>query len=263
MTPTLVLAEIESPVQQSGDAIRTEIQTNVRNAVREATRAARDAARDAAQARVDAQAAAQGGPGLLAGTPAPVVSQEVLQMLQAQITAEKANIDRLTTQLTPGISNAAERAIRYQLADSREHLKSLQGQLERAMGIPAEAQTISLGPGGFNNNDIPPQVIPIISIVMSTLAAMVILGPLARAMARRMDRRNVAPAGGPDMGPRLERIEQGIEAIAIEVERVSEGQRFTTRLMSEMRALPAANPMNEFHGVQQRMGEGVERKAGG
>ena len=262
MRPTLVHAGIESPVQQSGDAIRTEIQTNVRNAVREATRAARDAARDAARAQVDAQAAAQGGPGLLAGTPAPVVSQEVLQMLQAQITAEKANIDRLTTQLTPGISNAAERAIRYQLADSREHLKSLQGQLERAMGIP-EAQTIAFGPGGFNNNDIPPQVIPIVSIVMSTLAAMVILGPLARAIAPRMDRRNVVPAGGPDMGPRLERIEQGIEAIAIEVERVSEGQRFTTRLMSELRALPAANPMNEFHGVQQRMGEGVERKAGG
>ncbi len=32
---------------------------------------------------------------------------------------------------------------------------------------------------------------------------------------------------------RLERIEQAVEAIAIEVERVSEGQRFTTRLLTE------------------------------
>jgi hypothetical protein len=262
MTRTLVHEGLESPMQQSNDALRSEIQTSVREAVRGATQAARDAAREAARAQ--AQAEAQGGGGLLTETPAPpVASKEVLEMLQAQITAEKANIDRLTTQLTPGISNAAERAIRYQLADSREHLKSLQGQLERAMGVPDRVERFTMQPGGFNNNDIPPQVIPIVSIVMSTLAAMVILGPLARAMARRMDRRNVAPAGGPDLSPRLERIEQGIEAIAIEVERVSEGQRFTTRLMSEMRALPAANPMNEFQGVQQRMGEGVERKAGG
>jgi hypothetical protein len=32
---------------------------------------------------------------------------------------------------------------------------------------------------------------------------------------------------------RIGRIEQGIEAIAVEVERVSEGQRFTTKLLSE------------------------------
>ncbi|HEX2724109.1 MAG TPA: hypothetical protein VHM24_14420, partial [Gemmatimonadaceae bacterium] len=32
---------------------------------------------------------------------------------------------------------------------------------------------------------------------------------------------------------RLERLEQGMEAIAIEIERVSEGQRFVTRLLSE------------------------------
>lgn len=32
---------------------------------------------------------------------------------------------------------------------------------------------------------------------------------------------------------RMERIEQAIDAVAVEVERVSEGQRFTTRLLSE------------------------------
>lgn len=37
---------------------------------------------------------------------------------------------------------------------------------------------------------------------------------------------------------RLERLEQGMDAIAIEIERVSEGQRFVTRLLSE------ANPLN-------------------
>ncbi|MDB4881398.1 MAG: hypothetical protein JWL95_164 [Gemmatimonadetes bacterium] len=32
---------------------------------------------------------------------------------------------------------------------------------------------------------------------------------------------------------RLARLEQAVEAIAIEVERISEGQRFTTKLLSE------------------------------
>ena len=37
---------------------------------------------------------------------------------------------------------------------------------------------------------------------------------------------------------RLERLEQGMDAIAIEIERVSEGQRFVTKLLSE------ASPLN-------------------
>ena len=38
---------------------------------------------------------------------------------------------------------------------------------------------------------------------------------------------------------RLERIEQAVDAIAIEIERISEGQRFTTRLLNEReKALP-------------------------
>jgi hypothetical protein len=37
----------------------------------------------------------------------------------------------------------------------------------------------------------------------------------------------------PEVTTRLERIEQAVDAIAIEVERISEGQRFTTKLLTE------------------------------
>jgi hypothetical protein len=37
---------------------------------------------------------------------------------------------------------------------------------------------------------------------------------------------------------RLARIEQAVDAIALEVERISEGQRFTTRLLSEQSNSP-------------------------
>lgn len=53
---------------------------------------------------------------------------------------------------------------------------------------------------------------------------------------RRRWKRNVtAPAAqlGGEAAQRLERLENGMEAIAIEIERVSEGQRFVTRLLSE------------------------------
>jgi len=48
----------------------------------------------------------------------------------------------------------------------------------------------------------------------------------------------VAPGADSDARARLERIEQAVDAIAIEVERISEGQRFTTKLLGEFRALP-------------------------
>ena len=36
-----------------------------------------------------------------------------------------------------------------------------------------------------------------------------------------------------EMAARLERIEQAIDAVAVETERISEGQRFTTKLLSD------------------------------
>jgi hypothetical protein len=56
--------------------------------------------------------------------------------------------------------------------------------------------------------------------------------PLARAFARRMERESKT-AVAPEITSRLERIEQAVDAIAIEVERISEGQRFTTKLLTE------------------------------
>jgi hypothetical protein len=41
---------------------------------------------------------------------------------------------------------------------------------------------------------------------------------------------------------RLERMEQSIDAMAVETERISEGQRFTTKLLSERAKEPAPRP---------------------
>lgn len=90
------------------------------------------------------------------------------------------------------------------------------------------------------NNVIPPQAVDI-SVAFFVMVAFIIVGlPLARAFARRMDRRGET-ASASEIAPRLDRIEQAVEAIAIEVERVSEGQRYTTKAIAELRGLPTSN----------------------
>ena len=72
-----------------------------------------------------------------------------------------------------------------------------------------------------------------------TLAVIAIGVPLARAFGRWLDRRGSRPAALPaDVTTRLQRIEEAVETVALEVERISEGQRFTSRLMAEMRQAP-------------------------
>lgn len=55
-----------------------------------------------------------------------------------------------------------------------------------------------------------------------------------------------APTGsGGEIEARLERIEQAMEAMAIEMERVGEGQRFVTKLLAERSASPLLPPERE------------------
>ncbi|MGZ3332085.1 MAG: hypothetical protein ACXU9O_08360 [Gemmatimonadaceae bacterium] len=59
-----------------------------------------------------------------------------------------------------------------------------------------------------------------------------------RKEASKLDRESTSPLAEA----RLARIEQAVEAIALEVERISEGQRFTTKLLSEQ-SRPVPRPV--------------------
>lgn len=58
---------------------------------------------------------------------------------------------------------------------------------------------------------------------------------LIRRWRRRKNPKIKASELPSDSAQRLERLEQGMDAIAIEIERVSEGQRFVTKLLAESR----------------------------
>jgi len=69
-----------------------------------------------------------------------------------------------------------------------------------------------------------------------------ILGfPIVRLITKWLEPRPVPPRELSTISDRLEKIEAAVDAIAVEVERISETQRFTARLQSESQSprLPA------------------------
>lgn len=80
-------------------------------------------------------------------------------------------------------------------------------------------------------NEGPPQE----AYALGGIFMLVVLLPISVAFARRIWRRSAAAVAAfpREIGERLLRMEQALEATAVEVERIGEGQRFLTRLFTE------------------------------
>lgn len=148
--------------------------------------------------------------------------------------------DALSRRIERSIEEALSQRQSGRNADQsvREAVEQVRAEIEaaRAQGV----ERIVVQPQFDPQNIVPPQAVDI-SIAFFIMVAFIIVGlPLARAFARRMDRRS-EPASASEIAPRLDRIEQAIEAVAIEVERVSEGQRYTTKAIADLRGLPSSN----------------------
>ena len=87
---------------------------------------------------------------------------------------------------------------------------------------------------------VPPEVVEIVKMFFTTVAVVALGIPVIRAFTRRFERGpQLPPAPSPDVVARLERIEQAVEAVAVEVERIAEAQRFSAKLAAELaRSLP-------------------------
>jgi hypothetical protein len=90
---------------------------------------------------------------------------------------------------------------------------------------------------------VPGELIPIVLFICG--AAIVIFTPIAKAVARSIERKSESRTS-PEVADRLDRMEHAIESIAIEIERISEGQRFTTKLLAEQKTrIGAGTERNE------------------
>jgi hypothetical protein len=76
-----------------------------------------------------------------------------------------------------------------------------------------------------------PDFVPMIFVFVVVLT---LITSVTKIIIKAIDKRGSGtPRSLATVEERLARIEQAVDSIAIEMERVSEGQRFTTKLLSE------------------------------
>lgn len=81
----------------------------------------------------------------------------------------------------------------------------------------------------------------VVIALLSVITGICILGAAAAGAyffgKSRAQKEALKTGTNPELLTRLARVEQIVEATAIEVERISEGQRFTSRLLSERKTV--------------------------
>ena len=85
---------------------------------------------------------------------------------------------------------------------------------------------------------VEPGEVAIVAIVFGTTAGTIL--SLVRMKMRSSEQRS--KIADPGVDERLYRIEQAVDAMAVEIERMAESQRFTARLLSERLPTPEALP---------------------
>src|ERR1700693_2376907 len=100
----------------------------------------------------------------------------------------------------------------------------LEGRTFRITDRNGTQTAITIPPHAFDNA-IPPQAVDMTVAFFLTVAVIIIGLPLARAFARRMDRRGGTAQVSNEVSSKLAPLNQAVDAIALEVERISEGAR--------------------------------------
>ena len=164
------------------------------------------------------------------------VMQQVRIQTQAPPPAQRIDPAELNRRIEEAVQRATSQIGDNQQDNARQSIREAIQEVQREIQeARAEGRSVTIQP---QFEDVVPRGAVDISIAFFVSMAFIIVGlPIARAWARRMDRRGET-ASASEIAPRLDRIEQAVEAIAIEVERVSEGQRYTTKSIAELRGLP-------------------------
>ena len=181
--------------------------------------------------------------------------------LEEELAATRDAVAKVAPQTTTGEIGATQTADgRVRIVDRDGRVMVLDPKLISPDQIESMVQqAIAPAPSGENMPDQgPPQNAIILTAIILFFVALTLIGfPIARAAARRMDRKAAGPQLPNDLLPRLERIEQAVDGVALEMERVAEAQRFSARLLSER--LPEALPRLDAlaaEGAQRRRLEG-------
>lgn len=155
------------------------------------------------------------------------------QVLDQQLQSVLSDRRDIAERLRDGNVSGADREgleVRLKAADAR--ILDLQQQVARAEGQEAAAAGLpgatSESPEKWEEDLIEG------SLAFGAVLLFVFAVPMSIAWARRIWRKNaVTIVLPPELTNRLDSIERGVEATALEVERIGEGQRFVTQLMAK------------------------------
>ncbi|MFY7921038.1 MAG: hypothetical protein ACOVSI_01360 [Gemmatimonas sp.] len=103
---------------------------------------------------------------------------------------------------------------------------SMQGAATGQLLVPPLPSTV------FRRKALPDGLVDMFGIIFGAVTVMSLGTPLVKAWARRFEKRADLQQQVL-VEQRLAAIEQAIESVAVEVERISEGQRFTTKLLAD------------------------------
>jgi hypothetical protein len=142
----------------------------------------------------------------------------------------------------PMVGGPDRRGLEIRITDIDARIQAVDKQIAIADQQVAQAAAVPsavVEEVPVHHDDSPPT-----DAILGSLFMLFCVLPLTLAYSRRIWRRGAAAiAAVPrDLMDRLSRLDQAVESIAVEVERIGEGQRFITRLFSESgaRAVGAA-----------------------
>jgi hypothetical protein len=170
---------------------------------------------------------------------------EALKAQRRELASQQDNLEDMRRDLTnrlqePEVTGADRKGVEQRIVEVDTRISSIDKQIAesdaliaRQAGVPGAVQPPRQAP----RREGPPEEV----FVLGGMFIVIVLLPLSIAMARRIWRRGVAtitklPA---ELTDRLTRLEQGMDAVAVEVERIGEGQRYMARMMGEDGSLRA------------------------
>lgn len=156
---------------------------------------------------------------------------ELLDQLQ-----RAQNRRELVVSELPGSDGANRAGLEQRLAALDERIMQLESEMA------ATERLVAASPGSLRIDSRSGSGDSDAWVAIPVLLIIFVAFPIVFAYARRIWKRTGAPRVNAAETGRLERIEQAVEAIAIEVERVSEGQRFVTKLLSDTSRTPLSLP---------------------
>jgi hypothetical protein len=201
--------------------------------------------------------------------PGQTSAAAVYEALKAQRTELRSQLENLedkrrdlSQRLEEPTLNATDRkGVEQRVTEVDQRISAIDKQIAESEARIASAAAV---PGAVvreppQRREGPPEEV----FILGGMFIVVVLLPLSIAMARRIWRRGVATITSlpAELMERLTRLEQGVDAVAVEVERIGEGQRYMARMAAEdggMRAIAAgaAEPVE----VKVREGEAQYRR---